>query len=109
MDRRTLLKLAASTAATAAFPIPVFAQGSLSYPSAFSQSGLDQSFSEDKLDAYVEALANQPFVAKMHVDEALAGVPYDKYEKAIVYNEEQAIWHDEAVPCRLKPYHTAGS
>ncbi len=119
MDRRTLLKLAAATAATAALPIPAFAQGSPSNPPAFSQAGLDKYFlqagldkyfSEEELDKYVEGAVTRELVPfEKHVDEALAGVPYEKYEKAIAYKQDEAIWRKEALPFRLEPCHTAGS
>ncbi|MGO9483086.1 MAG: glucan biosynthesis protein [Rhodomicrobium sp.] len=100
MDRRTWLKLAASSAAAAAFPIP-----------AFSQAGAPpMPFSEDWLDALARGLADKPYKPfEKRVDEALAGVPYDKYASSIVYKEDQAIWRKDGVPFWLEPYHTAGS
>ncbi len=101
MDRRTWLKLAASTAAAAAFPFPVLSEGG-SIPA--------QPFSEDWLDALARDLSGKPFKPfEKRVDEALAGVPYDQYSRAIVYKEDQAIWRKDGVPYWLEPYHTAGS
>ncbi len=100
MDRRTWLKLAASTAAAATLPIPAFAQGSA--PPA--------PFSEDTLDALVRDLSRKPYKApEKRVDEALAGVPYDQYSRAIVYKEDQAVWRKDEVPFWLEGYHTAGN
>lgn len=100
MDRRTWLKLAASTAAAATFPIPAFSQGSAS----------TTPFSEDWLDALARGLADKPYKPfERRVDDALASVPYDKYNSSIVYKEDQAVWHKDGVPFWLAPYHTAGS
>src|SRR5208337_792332 len=101
MDRRTWLKLAASTAALAAFPFPIRGQGS---------SGNPQPFSEDTLDARARELANRPYKPfEKRVDEALASVPYDQYSRAIVFKEDQALWRKDGVPFWLEPSHTAGS
>jgi periplasmic glucans biosynthesis protein len=101
MDRRTWLKLAASTAAAAAFPYPAFSQGSSVPP---------QAFSEDWLDALARDLSGKPFKPfEKRADEALAGVPYEQYSRAIVYKEDQALWRKDGVPFWLEPYHTAGS
>jgi periplasmic glucans biosynthesis protein len=101
MDRRTWLKLAASTAAAAAFPMPAIAD----------VSKFPKLFSEDVLDDFVyNELARRDFVPfRKSVDEALAGLPFDQYNKAAVYKEDQAIWRDDGSPFRLKPYHTAGT
>jgi periplasmic glucans biosynthesis protein len=102
MDRRTWLKLAASTAATAAYPFPVFAQGS-GQPAA-------QPFSEDMLDAFARRRADEPYKAlEKRVDDALASIPYDQYSHAISYKENEALWRKDGVPFWLEPYHTAGS
>ncbi len=105
MDRRTWLKLAASTAAAAAFPLPAFTQINL------SQANTDaQPFSEDLLDAFARRLANDPYKAPdKRVDEALASLTYDQYKSAIVFKEDQAIWRKDEGPFWLEPYHTAGA
>ncbi|MBI4724092.1 MAG: glucan biosynthesis protein [Rhodomicrobium sp.] len=101
MDRRTWLKLAASTAAAAAFPRPALPQGSPANP---------QPFSEDLLDAIARRRADEPYNAPAkRVDDALAGLTYEQYSRAIVYKEDQAIWRKDGVPFWLEPYHTAGS
>ncbi len=101
MDRRTWLKLAASTAAVAGLPFPLLAQGN---------SGNSQPFSEDTLDARARELAGQPYKAfEKRVDDGLAGIPYDQYSRAIVYKEDQALWRKDSVQFWLEPYHTAGS
>lgn len=105
MDRRTWLKLAASTAAAAAFPMPVFAQTNL------AQANTDtQPFSEDLLDAFARRRADETYKApEKRVDEALAALTYDQYSRAIVYKEDQAIWRKDDGPFWLEPYHTAGA
>ncbi len=105
MDRRTLLKLAASTAAAAAFPLHAFGQINL------SEANLDsQPFSEDLLDAFARRLSNEPFKApEKRVDEALASLTYEQYSRAIVYKDDQAIWRKDNGPFWLEPYHTAGA
>jgi glucans biosynthesis protein len=105
MDRRTWLKLAASTAAAAALPLPVLGEINL------SQASLDsQPFSEDLLDAFARRLADDPYKApEKRVDEALAALTYDQYSRAIVYKEDQAIWRKDNGPFWLEPYHTAGA
>ena len=101
MDRRTWLKLAASTAAMAAFPIPAFADDNPVNPKTFLET----------LEAEVERLAAlkesdvKPF--PRGVDDALAGLPYERYDD-ITYREDQAIWHNNA-PFWIEPQHTAGS
>ncbi len=105
MDRRTLLKLAASTAAAAAFPLPAFAEINLSQTNPDSQP-----FSEDLLDAFARRRADEPYKApEKRVDEALAVLTYDQYSRAIVYKEDQAIWRKDDGPFWLEPYHTAGA
>ncbi len=105
MDRRTLLKLAASTAAAAVVPWPVLAEINLSQTSPDSQP-----FSEDLLDAFARRRADEPYKApEKRVDEALAGITYDQYSRAIVYKEDQAIWRKDDGPFWLEPYHTAGA
>ncbi len=109
MDRRTVLKLAASTAAAAAFPFPAFPQGS---PAALPQGspGAPQPFSEDLLDASARRMADQAYKpADKRVDDALAGLTYEQYSRAIVYKEDQAVWRKDGVPFWLEPYHTAGN
>ncbi len=105
MDRRTWLKLAASTAAAAAFPMPVYAQTNL------AQANTDaQPFSEDLLDAFARRRADETYKApEKRVDEALASLTYDQYSRAIVYKEDQAIWRKDDGPFWLEPYHTAGA
>jgi glucans biosynthesis protein len=105
MDRRTWLKLAASTAAAAAFPLPTAADTNL------AQAVTDaQPFSEDLLDAFARRLADEPYKApEKRVDEALATLTYDQYKSAIVYKDDQAIWRKDDGPFWLEPYHTAGS
>ncbi len=101
MDRRTWLKLAASTAAAVALPFPVLADGNAGNP---------QLFSEDWLDTLARDLANQTYKPfEKRVDDALASVPHELYGRAIVYKEDQAIWRKEPVPFWLEPYNTAGS
>jgi glucans biosynthesis protein len=101
MDRRTWLKLAASTAAAAALPFPLRAE---------EHSIQAQPFSEEALDAYARELAGPNFKApEKRVDEALANIPWEQYSRAIVYKEDQAIWHKDGVPFWLEPYHTASS
>ncbi len=56
MDRRTWLKLAASTAALAAFPMRVAGQTNLSEASTDSQP-----FSEELLDAFARKRADEPY------------------------------------------------
>jgi glucans biosynthesis protein len=105
MDRRTWLKLAASTAAAAAFPLPSFAQINLSPDSPDSYP-----FSEELLDAFARRRADEPFKApEKKVDEALANLTYEQHNRAIVYKDDQAIWRNDNVPFRLEPYHTAGA
>ena len=105
MDRRTWLKLAASTAALAAFPLRVDAQINLSEASADSQP-----FSEELLDGFARRRADEPYKApEKRVDEALAGITYEQYSRAIVYREDQAIWRKDDGPFWLEPYHTAGA
>jgi glucans biosynthesis protein len=105
MDRRTWLKLAASTAAAAAFPLPAPAEINL------SQTNPDaQPFSEELLDAFARRRADEPYKApEKRVDEALAGLTYDQYKSAIVYKEDQAIWRKDDGPFWIEPYHTAGA
>jgi periplasmic glucans biosynthesis protein len=105
MDRRTWLKLAASTAAAAAFPHPSFAEINL------SQAITDaQPFSEDLLDAFARRRADEPYKAPdKRVDESLANLTYDQYGRAIVYKEDQATWRKDDGPFWLEPYHTAGA
>ncbi len=99
MDRRTWLKLAASTATAAAFPFPVFAQDNPGSPQPFSEGGLDN---------YVAELWKQPYKPlEKRVDEALAGLPYEHYG-SIAYKEDQALWYKDG-PFWIEPYHTAGS
>jgi len=105
MDRRTWLKLAASTAALAAFPLRVDAEINLSEASADSQP-----FSEELLDGFARRRADEPYKApEKRVDEALAGITYEQYSRAIVYKEDQAIWRKDDGPFWLEPYHTAGA
>jgi periplasmic glucans biosynthesis protein len=106
MDRRTWLKLAASTAAAAAFPLPAFADTNLVEANADSQP-----FSEDLLDAFARRLAEDKNykAPQKRVDEALAGLTYDQYGRAIVYREDQALWRKDDAPFLLEPYHTAGA
>ena len=100
MDRRTWLKLAAATAAAAAFPYPAFAQGNAS----------PMPFSEDWLDGFARELGDKPYKPfEKRVDEALANLPFDQYNSAILYKEDQAIWAKDGVPFTLEPYHTAGA
>jgi glucans biosynthesis protein len=100
MDRRTWLKLAATTAAAAAFPIPAFAQGNVP----------PMPFSEDWLDGFARELGDKPYKPfEKRVDEALANLPFDQYNSAILYKEDQAIWAKDGVPFTLEPYHTAGA
>jgi glucans biosynthesis protein len=102
MDRRTWLKLAASAAAATAFPPHAFPQGSSAYP--------PQPFSEDLLDAFARRRADEPYKPfEKRVDEALAGLPYDQYSRAIVFKEDEAIWRKDNGPFWLEPYHTAGT
>ena len=104
MDRRTWLKLAASTAALAAFPLRVDAETNLSEPNADSQP-----FSEELLDAFARRRADEPYKGpEKRVDEALAGITYEQYSRAIGYKEDQAIWRKDDGPFWLEPYHTAG-
>jgi glucans biosynthesis protein len=105
MDRRTMLKLAASTAAAAAFPLHALAQINL------SEANLDsQPFSEDLLDAFARRRADEPFKApEKRVDEALASLTYEQYSRAIVYKDDEAIWRKDNGPFWLEPYHTAGT
>jgi glucans biosynthesis protein len=104
MNRRTCLKLAASTAAAAAFPLYGWAETNL------SQGNVDsQPFSEDLLDAFARRRADEPYKPpEKRVDEALASIAYDQYGR-IVYKEDQAIWRNDAGPFWLEPYHTAGA
>jgi glucans biosynthesis protein len=107
MDRRTWLKLAASAAAAAASPFPVFAQNASAPPGAPSAP---QPFSGDWLDALARDLSGKPYKPfEKRVDEALANIPYEQYKSAIVYKEDQAIWRKDGVPFWLEPYHTAGA
>ncbi|MGA7328497.1 MAG: glucan biosynthesis protein [Rhodomicrobium sp.] len=101
MDRRTWLKLAASSAALAAFPFRARPQGSAQSP---------QPFSEDLLDTMARRRADQPYKAPdKRVDDTLATLAYDQYQRAIVYKEDQAIWHNDGGRFWLEPYHTAGT
>jgi periplasmic glucans biosynthesis protein len=101
MDRRTWLKLAASTAAVAAFPPSIRAQ----IPPSNSEP-----FSEDLLDSLARRRADEPYKApEKRVDDALAGLTYEQYSRAIVYKEEEAIWRKDGVSFWLEPYHTAGA
>jgi periplasmic glucans biosynthesis protein len=101
MDRRTWLKLAASTAAAAVFPLPAFAQ---------SNADSSQPFSEDLLDAAARRRADEPYKApEKRVDEALAGLTYEQYSRAIVYKEADAIWRKDGGAFWLEPYLTAGT
>ncbi len=101
MDRRTWLKLAAGTAAAAAFPITGFSQG--------SEDGAHP-FSEDMLDALARKLANDPYKPfEKRVDEVLASIPYEQYGRAITYKEDQALWAKDQGQFHLEPYHTAGT
>ena len=102
MDRRTWLKLAASTAAAAALPYSGLRSRERRYSHALL-GGLARQLSARELR---RIKPYKPF--EKRVDEALASVPYDKYDSAIVYKEDQAIWRKEAVPFWLEPYHTAG-
>ncbi len=106
MDRRTVLKFAASTAALAAFPLKAGAQINLSEASTNSQP-----FSEALLDEFARRRANeQPYKApEKRVDEALAGITYEQYGRAIVYKDDKAIWRNDGGPFWLEPYHTAGA
>ncbi len=105
MDRRTWLKLAASTAAAAALPLPAFADTNLAQANTDSQP-----FSEDLLDAFARRRADAPYKApEKRVDEALANLTHDQYRSAIVYKEDQALWRNDDGPFWLEPYHTAGS
>ena len=105
MDRRTLLKLAGSTAALAAFPLRVGAQINLSEGSTDAQP-----FSEELLDAFARRHADEPFKApEKRVDEALSGITYEQYPRAITPREDQAIWRKDDGPFWLEPYHTAGT
>jgi periplasmic glucans biosynthesis protein len=108
MDRRTWLKLAASTAAAAAFPLPAFAD-----TNPVQANGDAQPFSEDWLDAHAKRLAEatnyKDNAPQKRVDEALASLTYDQYGRAIVYKESQAIWRKDDGPFWLEPYHTAGA
>ena len=105
MDRRTWLKLAASTAALAAFPMRVAAQTNLSEASTDAQP-----FSEELLDSFARKRADEPFKgAEKRVDEVLAGITYEQYSRAITYREDQAIWRKDNGPFWLEPYHTAGA
>ena len=100
MDRRTWLKLAASTAAAAAFPMPAFSD----------ISKFPKLFSEDVLDDFVyNELARQTSALQNVVDPALATLPFDQYNRAIGYKDDQTLWRTDGSPFRLKPYHTAGS
>lgn len=102
MDRRTWLKLAAGTAAAAAFPVKGVSSGAPVPP--------PQPFSEDWLDALARDLSAKPFKPfEKRVDDALAAIPYEQYSRAIVYKEDQAIWRKDGVPFWVEPYHTAGS
>lgn len=101
MDRRTWLKLAASTAATAAFPLPAL-------PQAFPD--VSQPFSEDILDAFARRRADEPYKApEKRVDEALSALTYEQYNRAIVYKEGQALWRRDGTSFWIEPFHTAGA
>ncbi len=101
MDRRTWLKLAASSAATAMFPVYSFAETS---PDAV------QPFSEDMLDAQARKLADVPYkAAEKRVDEGLATLTYEQYNRAITNKEDEALWRKDHAPFWLEPYHTAGT
>jgi periplasmic glucans biosynthesis protein len=99
MDRRTWLKLAATTAAAAAFPMPAFSQGSPpSVP-----------FSEDWLDGFARELGDKPYKPfEKRVEPALANLPFDQYNSAILFKEDQGIWRPDGVPFWIEPRHTAG-
>ena len=106
MDRRTWLKLAASTAGLAAFPLRVNAQINLSEASTTDS----QPFSEELLDAFARRRADEPYKGpERRVDEALAAITYEQYARAIVYKGDQAIWRKDDGPFWLEPYHTAGA
>jgi glucans biosynthesis protein len=101
MNRRTWLKLAASTAATAVFPLESLAQ---------TPPDAAQPFSEDQLDAFARQLAGEAYKApEKRVDDALADVTYEQYNKAIVYKDGEAIWRKDHGPFWLETYHTAGA
>ncbi len=101
MDRRTWLKLAASTAAATVYPFASFAQ---------TASGEPELFSEDILDAAARRRADDPYKAlDKRVDDALAGITYEQYSRAIVYKEEDAVWRNDGAQFWLEPYHTAGT
>jgi periplasmic glucans biosynthesis protein len=101
MDRRTWLKLAASSAAAAALPFPLFAQTAPQSP---------QPFSEDLLDAMARHRADEAFRPfEKRVDDALAGLPYEQYNRIIAYKDERAIWRNDSGQFWIEPYHTAGS
>src|ERR1700754_3470601 len=101
MNRRTWLKLAASTAATAVFPLESLAQ---------TPPDAAQPFSEDLLDAFARKLAAEPYKApEKRVDDALADVTYEQYNKAIVYKSGEAIWRKDHGPFWLEMNHTAGA
>ena len=106
MDRRTWLKLAASTAGLAAFPLRLNAQINLSEASTTDS----QPFSEELLDAFARRRADEPYKGpERRVDEALAAITYEQYARAIVYKGDQAIWRKDDGPFWLEPYHTAGA
>ena len=93
MDRRTWLKLAASTAALAAISPRAGAQINLSEASTDSQP-----FSEELLDAFARRRADEPFKApEKRVDEMLAGIAYEQYGRAIVNKDDQAVWRKDDV------------
>ncbi len=99
MDRRTWLKLAASTAAMAAFPIRAAAADDPAKPQPFPEAWLDGEV-ERRVRKDMEPFAKE-------VDEALAGLPYEQYGN-ITYKEDQALWHNQG-PFWIEPQHTAGS
>ncbi len=101
MDRRTWLRLAASTAATATFPLPIFSQ---------TNQDNGQPFSEDLLDTAARRRADEPYKpTDKRVDEALSGITYEQYNRAIVYKQEEALLRKDGSPFWIEPFHTAGA